>query len=301
PSGLVERVDVVTGGASAAYGADALAGVTNFILNRRFDGFKADLQAGQTDQGDGRNWRVALTGGMPFGESDRYHFTWSVEGQHIDEIEREGQFGARRPDWMGHYGYVANPEWTPGAPASVPRQIVMPDVHGTAATPTGVNNRAFRREDPLAPTTSIVNDFPFLRHVFTEDGTSTYQYPFGDAGCYRVSGPTYYDPNSPTPQAACTTNTTSGGPMYDLQAAANSWGTFGEEVKLGNVFLGLERELDRGSVYGHFLYGYSYSGNHDHLRAPPFYSPWSATVHRENAYLPEHIRDAMDATGATEF
>ncbi|HEY8521710.1 MAG TPA: TonB-dependent receptor, partial [Gammaproteobacteria bacterium] len=45
PSGLIERVDVVTGGASAAYGADALAGVTNFILDRDFEGFRADVEA----------------------------------------------------------------------------------------------------------------------------------------------------------------------------------------------------------------------------------------------------------------
>ena len=46
PSALIERVDVVTGGASAAYGADALAGVTNFILNRRFEGLDLQLRTG---------------------------------------------------------------------------------------------------------------------------------------------------------------------------------------------------------------------------------------------------------------
>ena len=42
PAELIERVDVLTGGASAVYGADAVAGVVNFILNTHFDGVKID-------------------------------------------------------------------------------------------------------------------------------------------------------------------------------------------------------------------------------------------------------------------
>jgi iron complex outermembrane receptor protein len=46
PAGLVDRVEVVTGGASAAYGSDAIAGVVNFIMKRNFEGFQVDAQAG---------------------------------------------------------------------------------------------------------------------------------------------------------------------------------------------------------------------------------------------------------------
>src|SRR5262249_30751050 len=42
PTALVERVDVLTGGASAVYGADAVAGVVNFIMNRNFEGVRID-------------------------------------------------------------------------------------------------------------------------------------------------------------------------------------------------------------------------------------------------------------------
>ncbi len=44
PTALVERVDVLTGGASAVYGADAVAGVVNFIMNRNFEGVRVDAQ-----------------------------------------------------------------------------------------------------------------------------------------------------------------------------------------------------------------------------------------------------------------
>jgi len=47
PVGLVDRVEVVTGGASAAYGSDAIAGVVNFILKRNFEGFQIDGQIGE--------------------------------------------------------------------------------------------------------------------------------------------------------------------------------------------------------------------------------------------------------------
>ena len=55
PAGLVERVEVVTGGASAAYGSDAIAGVVNFIMKRNFEGFQIDAQGGANlhDNNDG--------------------------------------------------------------------------------------------------------------------------------------------------------------------------------------------------------------------------------------------------------
>src|SRR6202795_4519149 len=54
PAGLVDRVEVVTGGASAAYGSDAIAGVVNFIMKRDFQGFQIDGQVGENwhDNGD---------------------------------------------------------------------------------------------------------------------------------------------------------------------------------------------------------------------------------------------------------
>src|SRR5690554_4097287 len=79
PSALIERVDVVTGGASAAYGADALAGVTNFILNREFEGLEIDVRGGQTGEGDGGNWDISLAGGTALGDAGRWHLTWGVE------------------------------------------------------------------------------------------------------------------------------------------------------------------------------------------------------------------------------
>ena len=55
PSNLVERIDVLTGGASAVYGSDAVSGVVNFILKDDFEGFEADIQYGFAQSGNSRS------------------------------------------------------------------------------------------------------------------------------------------------------------------------------------------------------------------------------------------------------
>src|SRR5688572_29090865 len=59
PSAAIERVEVVTGGASATYGADAIAGVVNFVMKKNFEGLSVDLQTGGTEEGDGGETRVS--------------------------------------------------------------------------------------------------------------------------------------------------------------------------------------------------------------------------------------------------
>lgn len=60
PLPLVERVDVVTGGASSVYGADAVAGVVNYITKRDFSGVEADVQYGISEDGDAKRFRSSL-------------------------------------------------------------------------------------------------------------------------------------------------------------------------------------------------------------------------------------------------
>src|SRR3546814_17839601 len=52
PPALIERVEVVTGGASAVYGSDAISGVVNFIMRKDFEGIEADAQYGLTTRGE---------------------------------------------------------------------------------------------------------------------------------------------------------------------------------------------------------------------------------------------------------
>lgn len=66
PVELIERIDVVTGAASAVYGADAVTGVVNFILRRDFEGIAARAQAGISEYGDNGNQFVSLVAGTNF-------------------------------------------------------------------------------------------------------------------------------------------------------------------------------------------------------------------------------------------
>ncbi len=66
PQGLIKGVEVVTGGASPVYGSDAVSGVVNFILNRDYEGFRAEYEYGVTTYGDVPNHNVRLTAGIPF-------------------------------------------------------------------------------------------------------------------------------------------------------------------------------------------------------------------------------------------
>jgi iron complex outermembrane recepter protein len=66
PPALIERVEVVTGGASAVYGSDAMAGVVNFILKDNFEGFEAGAQYGITQHGDSDRLNLDFTAGGDF-------------------------------------------------------------------------------------------------------------------------------------------------------------------------------------------------------------------------------------------
>ena len=68
PSALVENVEVITGGASAVYGSDAIAGVVNIKLKQHFTGIEVDAQAGATGHGDGQTQDVTITAGSDFAD-----------------------------------------------------------------------------------------------------------------------------------------------------------------------------------------------------------------------------------------
>lgn len=78
PTDLIEAVDVLTGGASAIYGADGVSGVVNFRLKQDFEGIRARAQGGISDEGDGDNRFIAFTAGSNFAE-DRGNVAFAYE------------------------------------------------------------------------------------------------------------------------------------------------------------------------------------------------------------------------------
>ena len=78
PSDLIERIDVITGGSSAVYGSDAVAGVVNFVLRQDFDGIRLRGQGGISQQGDRGIEFVSLTAGRNFAD-DRGNIAINLE------------------------------------------------------------------------------------------------------------------------------------------------------------------------------------------------------------------------------
>ncbi len=103
PVGLVERVEVLSGGASAIYGADAVTGVVNFILKDDFEGFELDFQTGQSSEGDGNQNTISALWGTNF-DSSKGNISIAVDyrkdkGLKVGDRENGALIGSAR-DWL---------------------------------------------------------------------------------------------------------------------------------------------------------------------------------------------------------
>lgn len=78
PLGMIDRIEVLTGSASAIYGSDAIAGVVNFILKKKADGTTIDMRMGTTTEGGGESFDMSLASGFSSGS---FNAVYSVELQ----------------------------------------------------------------------------------------------------------------------------------------------------------------------------------------------------------------------------
>ncbi len=91
PSSIVERIEILSGGASAIYGSDAIAGVVNIILKKKAEGFDVNVKLGGTSRGGGAERRVQFTGGRQF---DRLSTVFALE------FSERNPIGAYQRDFM---------------------------------------------------------------------------------------------------------------------------------------------------------------------------------------------------------
>lgn len=142
PEALISQVEVVTGGASAAYGSDAVAGVVNFRLDTKFTGVKGELQYGQSDYSDDKNYKASIAAGDAFLD-DKLHIVASLEHYDNKGVETSN----RRPWAYDGTGAIPNPAVTAGNPASPanPAQIVVQNPYSSVAALGGlITNTALR-------------------------------------------------------------------------------------------------------------------------------------------------------------
>lgn len=144
PSALVERVEVLTGGASAVYGSDAVTGVVNYILKENYVGTEMSFQGGISEEGDTERFFGSLIHGSNFGPEERGNITLSFQGEKRTELT----YGERH--WTANNrmeGSIANPELrfqhADGVPlAWVGQTILVSGAPRFADTPQALVDRA---------------------------------------------------------------------------------------------------------------------------------------------------------------
>lgn len=157
PTDLIERVDVLTGGASAVYGADGVSGVVNFILKRDFDGIAARVQAGISEQGDAGNRFASLVVGRNFAD-DRANVTLAYEFNQDDPLSNDDR------DYLaaGKRQYFVNADdhdpARPGSYQKVPvRNLRYP--YGSNQGYIVIGDQVFRGDGAIyTPGQALVND-----------------------------------------------------------------------------------------------------------------------------------------------
>ena len=153
PTQLMSRVDVVTGGASAVYGSDAIAGVVNFVIDKKFTGIKGEVNGGLTSYGDGKNYTINLAGGTGFAD-DRGHVLISGEMFHSDVVA-----GKSREWGLIGTAILNNPNYT--ATNGQPQFLQLPNSAYITGTPGGI---------VLNANGTLINSGPLARIAFGRGG-----------------------------------------------------------------------------------------------------------------------------------
>jgi iron complex outermembrane receptor protein len=156
PTVLIKNSDVVTGGASAAYGSDAVAGIINFQIDDRFVGIKGSAQYSQTRYRDAKSKFATLAGGASFADG-RGHFVVGLEYNDdggTDSYNTKRAWGKR--GWAS--GTLAN------RPAGTPFNVLAPNGNYFGSATSGgliVSQGALRGLAFVRNSAGVVSTTPF--------------------------------------------------------------------------------------------------------------------------------------------
>jgi iron complex outermembrane receptor protein len=166
PESIIGGIDVITGGASAIYGSDAMSGVVNFKTVAPFDGIRGDVQIGNSERGDYRKFNASLAFGARFAE-DRGHVVLAAS-----YTNRQGLVGKERPffDLVTPSSFIGTGTYVPDA-LNLPTQAAINGIftrYGVTSTVSRTINLGFNDNGTL----------------FTQTGALNYQGP--TIGGYRI-------------------------------------------------------------------------------------------------------------------
>jgi iron complex outermembrane recepter protein len=171
PESIIGGIDVITGGASAVYGSDALSGVVNFKTLRTIDGIRADAQYNISERGDAAKFNASLAFGTKFG-GDRGSILAAFSYADQDPLQgsRRAFFNTRVPS-----GFIGFGAFVPSA-ANAPSAAAVTSLfnsYGVAGT-----------RNPLGSNLGFNNDGT----LFTQTGALNYRGPNGTQGYAVVGG-----------------------------------------------------------------------------------------------------------------
>lgn len=130
PTALVDRVEVITGGASPIYGSDAVSGVVNFIMKRDFEGLQVEGQIGLANENQEQEYSLSVTFGSKFAD-ERGNIVANFSFSDVEGISAKDRKFA-----IAAIEFLPNPDNT-GPNDGIPDLIAISDVHNVFATTSG--------------------------------------------------------------------------------------------------------------------------------------------------------------------
>ncbi|QGP81228.1 TonB-dependent receptor plug domain-containing protein [Sphingobium sp. CAP-1] len=266
PQLLVKRVDVVTGGASASYGSDAVGGVVNFITDTHFEGFKGNILGSITRYGDDETALVQAAYGKSFLD-DRLHLVVSGEYDHEGGVGA-GDFGtdlAGSRDWYRATTLMNTGQTNNGLPQFNYRDYAQPYQYARYG---------------------LINNGPLQGIAFDQYG-NPYQFNYGSNGTPTGTGAVTncYRGNSFCEGGDLSGAPGSGASLKSSLERINGYGRIGFDF------------ADDNEAY----VTVNVAQVKTHNQPSPGYGRANLTVQCANAYLPQSVRDQCAAAGITSF
>lgn len=266
PQLLIKRVDVVTGGASASYGSDAVGGVVNFVTDTRFTGLKANIQGGFTQYGDDAQALVQVAAGKSFLDN-RLHVIVSGEYDHEDGVGA-GDFGtdlAGRRDWYKATTLFNTGQTNNGSPQFVYGDFAQPYQYARYG---------------------LINNGPLQGIAFDANG-NPYPFDYGSNGVPTgTGGVTGCFPGN----SFCVGGDLSGAPgsgasLKSALERINGYGRIGFDFAPDNEFY-VSANVARVKTNN---------------QPSPGYNRPNLTIQCANPYVPQLVKDGCAANGITQF
>ncbi|MBO9575374.1 MAG: TonB-dependent receptor [Sphingobium sp.] len=265
PEALIRYIETVTGGASAAYGTDAVAGVTNFILNTNFEGIKASAQYGQTTRDDGTNYQVSVAAGFKIG--DRGHFIVSAE-----RFEQQGIHSYAGRDWYKAWGTI------PDASGIL---NIYPNVVSINASYDGIISAAMTS--------------PLYGYAFNRDGSAS-KFTLSSIGTQNLAGAANQIGGGGTARQSIM----NGGSGDDLNAGEVN--TIQPDFERSNIFAYADYEAtDNLKFFAQYIRGRKTTSSFNTPRGSFTGQPTPITIFADNAFLPDNIKQIMTANNIPSF